>query len=469
MTIFVKKSTIPASAREVYDWHARPGALERLNPPWEQVTVTSRTGGIQDGGVVEFSVKAGPFSVPWKAAHPVCEPGRMFKDIQVRGPFARWEHTHIFTPQDEQTSILEDSIEYALPLPPFGGLVGGAMVRSKLEKMFRFRHAVTRNDLALHKAMPLPGIKTIAITGASGLIGGALVPFLTTGGYKVLRLVRQPPKPGSDEIFWDPARGEMDEAALAGVDAVIHLAGENIGEGSWTREKKKRMLGSRVLGTRLVAQALARMKNPPKVFVCASAIGWYGEEGYKKLTGYTPQRRGFSSALCGAWELEAAPAREAGIRTVLARIGVVFTPAGGALAKMLPAFKMGVGGAMGPGRQYLSWIAPDDVLGAFLHVMAHEEVAGPVNFTAPHPATSRQVAQTLGRVLCRPAVFTVPAFALKTAFGQMADEILLASARVVPRRLLDTGYSFLFPGLGSALCHVLGRHEDKGSLNYFGD
>jgi uncharacterized protein len=296
----------------------------------------------------------------------------------------------------------------------------------------------------------------VAITGSSGLLGEALVPFLTTGGYDVVRLVRRAPR-SADEARWDPEAGTLDAAPLEGADAVVHLAGENIAAGRWTDARKALLRASRVGPTQLLARTLAGLERRPKVLVSASAIGYYGNRGGAWVTEKDPPADDFLGRLSVEWEAAAEPAREAGIRVVHPRFGIVLSPAGGALGKMLLPFRMGVGGVVGPGAQYMSWIALDDVPGVIHHLLERGDLEGPVNTVAPGPVTNTVFTKTLGRVLGRPTVAPVPAFALRLALGEMADAALLSSTRVRPERLLATGYRFRFPDLEGALRHLLGR------------
>jgi len=296
----------------------------------------------------------------------------------------------------------------------------------------------------------------IFITGSTGLIGSELVPFLTGGGHSVIRLVRSEPRPGGGEIYWDPAKGTVDAAGLEGLDAGVHLAGESIAE-RWTTEKKARIRDSRIKGTRFLCETLARLTQPPKVLVCASATGYYGNRGGEILREESPPGKGFLAEVCREWEAATEPALRKGIRVVNLRIGVVLSSKGGALAKMLPAFQMGVAGKIGSGDQYISWIALDDVAGAIGHVLTTDTLQGPVNAVAPHPVTNAEFTKILGQVLSRPTVIPMPAFAARLAFGEMADDLLLASARVEPARLLSTGYAFRYPELEGAFRHLLGK------------
>ena len=299
----------------------------------------------------------------------------------------------------------------------------------------------------------------VAVTGATGLVGSALVPFLLSGGHEVVPL-RRAPAGGSgdgDAPGWDPQTGALSPGVADGLDAVVHLAGENIAAGRWTAARKARIRDSRVNGTGRLAEALATLAGPPRTLVVASAIGFYGDRGDDVLDETSAPGEGFLPGVCQSWEASAAPAREAGIRVVHLRIGIVLTPAGGALGQMLLPFRMGVGGVIGTGRQYMSWVALDDVLGGVLHALRTEDLAGAVNMVSPNAVTNREFTKTLGRVLRRPTVFPLPAFGARLAFGEMADALLLASSRVVPGRLRDSGFEFRYPGLEDALRHLLGR------------
>jgi len=297
----------------------------------------------------------------------------------------------------------------------------------------------------------------VLLSGSSGLAGSALIPVLTGGGHQVVRLVRSEPRDAVSEVRWDPQAGDIDAAGLKGVEAAVHLAGESIAAGRWTAAKRARILESRVKGTRLLAEALAGLEQRPKVLVSASAVGYYGDRGEETLTEESGSGSAFLSEVCRQWENATEPAVAAGIRVVNLRFGVMLSAIGGALPRLLTPFRLGVGGRLGSGSQYMSWIAIDDVIAAILHVLTTEALRGPVNAVAPQSVTNREFTKTIGRVLGRPTVFPLPAFAARLAFGQMADELLLCSQRVEPAKLLASGYQFRFPELEAALRHILGK------------
>ncbi len=293
----------------------------------------------------------------------------------------------------------------------------------------------------------------ILVSGSSGLIGAALIPALKSSGYEITRLVRVTASSGKEQIPWDLAR-DLAPESVSGFDAVVHLAGESI-VGRWTEAKKRRIRESRVQGTRHLAEALARASLRPRVLISASAIGYYGDRGDEVLREDNSSGNGFLPEVCREWEGAAEPAAKAGIRTVQMRFGLVLSGAGGALQKMLPPFRMGVGGNMGNGRQWWSWIDIDDLVGAVQHVVKSETLQGPVNVVAPSPVTNSEFTKTLASVLSRPAILPMPAFAARLVFGQMGDELLLASQRVEPAKLLASGYVFQKRDLRLALSAIL--------------
>lgn len=304
----------------------------------------------------------------------------------------------------------------------------------------------------------------IAVTGSRGLVGTALLPGLTENGHTIIRLVRAASSAPSNDVGeqmataqWDPRGGQIDTDALVGTDAVVHLAGENIAAGRWTAAQKERILKSRTEGTRLVAESIARMDPAPKCLISASAIGIYGDRGDARLDESAAPGDGFLSDVVQEWEAACQPARDAGIRVVNLRFGVILSPDDGALAKMLLPFKLGAGGRVGSGDQYWSWVAIDDVAAAIVYALEDDQLTGPVNVVAPNPVTNREFTKTLGRVLRRPTIAPLPAFVARIMLGEMADELLLASARVEPSCLVKSNFEFAYPDLEPCLRHLLSR------------
>ena len=454
MPIFEWRSVMPAPADEVFAYHARPGAFRRLAPPWQKLEIVEDSGDVTSGRVV-FDVSFGPIKRRWVAEMGSAVPGRQFVDRQVEGPFASWEHVHRFVPLDERTSELIDHVEYSLPAGGLTDIVGEGPAGRTLSRLFRFRHERTRLDLERHARWADEPRLKVAIGGASGLIGTQLADYLTTAGHTVIRLVRnKESRPG--EVPWDPSTGALYHGALEGMDAIVNTSGVSL-NGVWTPGRKKAIVDSRVRPTRTLAEAIARMDAPPSVFISVSAVGAYGSRGGEAITEQTPLGTGFLADVCRAWEAAATPVQAAGVRLVTPRQGIVITAAGGALAAMLPVFKAGLGGRLGDGSQYWSWVAMDDLLAAFEWAMHDEGLEGVMNVTAPEPLTNREVTQVLAHVLRRPAKFAAPEFVLRHGLGGMGDEMLLASQRAVPASLKERGFRFVFADLERALRYELGR------------
>lgn len=294
----------------------------------------------------------------------------------------------------------------------------------------------------------------VLVTGATGLVGSELTPFLAKQQHDVYRLTHSQPREAHD-IFWNPQHKELPKGRVEGTDAVIHLAGENIAAKRWNAKVKEGIRSSRVDGTRFLCETLAQLQSPPKCLICASAIGYYGDRGTELLNETSRPGTGYLAEVCQDWEAACEPARAKGIRVVNLRIGVVLSAKGGGLAKMLTPFKMGVGGVIGSGNQYWSWVDIEDVVGAINHCMIHEQISGPVNAIAPCPVTNYEFTKTLGSVLGRPTLFPMPGLVAKVALGEMASELLLSSTRVMPNRLSESGYVFQYPTLVSSLRHQL--------------
>lgn len=469
---FEARCEVPVSRDALFAYHDSPGALQRLIPPWESVTVESSDHSLTPGSTVVLKMKVGPIPLRWVAVHGDYDPPSRFEDVQKSGPFAHWHHKHLFSEggDSSESSMLVDQVDYRVPLGGIGKIFGGGMVRRQLATMFHYRHSVTRGDLSMFASYPSTPL-SIAVSGASGLVGSELCGLLTLGGHRVIRLVRGAGEatPGTEPVVQTaaPDKGDThavaawagrDQAArLSGVDAVVHLAGKSIADQRWSDSVKREIRDSRVVKTRQLCESLASLDRPPKTLLCASAIGIYGNRGDEWLDEKSAIGDDFLAGVGAEWEAACRPAIDAGIRVVNLRFGVILSPRGGALPKMLLPTKLGAGGRLGDGKQWWSWIGIDDTIGAIYHTLMTPELNGPVNLVAPEPATNSEFTKTLGSVLSRPTCLPAPAFALRIALGEMADALLLASTRVRPTRLIETGYQFRHPQLESCLRHVLGR------------
>lgn len=458
MPVFRHRTELDHPVEDIFAWHRRPGALERLTPPWEDVRVLEREGGIDAGGRVVLGIRQGPATVRWEIAHTHLEENRLFVDEQVRGPFSRWRHEHRFEAREGGGSTLEDVIEWEPPMGGVGEAFASGTVERNLRRLVAFRARRLTNDLALHRRFADGARLTVGITGSSGMIGTDLSHFLGGGGHRVIP-IRRTSRPSGGEIGWDPEAGRLDPADLEGLDAVVHLAGEPIAGVRWTEAKKERILKSREVGTGLLARALREVDAPPQVLVSASGVDYYGAHGAEVVTERNRSGEGFLAEVVRRWEGAARPAVEAGIRTVFLRSGPVLSPRGGILGTLLRPFRMGLGGRVGSGRQYLSWIDLDDEVALIHHALNTSGLSGPLNSTAPNPVPNASFSDVLGRVLGRPTIVPIPSFAIRSILGEMGRELLLEGARVHPEQALASGYRFLFPDLEDSLRHQLGRDD----------
>lgn len=455
------RTLMPLPAEDLFAWHERIGAFDRLTPPWAQVHILDRTDGIHDGARVTLNIKERGLNLKWVLEHRDYQKGQQFADVQVEGPFAFWQQQHRMEPQG-QSSYLHDRLEYQLPAAVPDAL---GIVRHELERLFKYRHSTLQRDLQRISEQGL-GAGTVLVSGSTGLIGSSLLPFFSTQGYTVSRLVRPQTRLEDFQrreartIEWDMSAASQQSLQRAleteRFDAMVHLAGDSIGE-RWSGDKKRRIRESRIATTRILSEALAGMKNPPSTFLCASAIGFYGDRGNEELTEKSTPGRGFLAEVCKEWESATQPARDAGIRVVNLRFGVVLSPRGGAMAKMLPPFLVGAGGNLGSGKQYFSWVSIDDALSAVEFAVRNPALAGPVNVSVPDPITNAEFTRALGRAIGRPTVFPIPAFGVRALMGEMADECLLVSQRVLPSQLLENGFKFQDVAIEPALRRLLGR------------
>jgi uncharacterized protein (TIGR01777 family) len=432
-------SVVDAPLAEVFAWHERPGALPRLLPPWQPIKVAQQAQSLAGGRAVLRL----PGRVRWVAQHSGDDPPHRFVDELVSLPL-HWRHTHSFEAVDGAATRVIDDVDTPVP-------------GSFLRQTFRYRHHQLAGDLAAHRSAAQRGgpLLTIAVTGSSGLIGSALCAYLSTGGHRVIRLVRGAPV-GPLERTWNPER--TDPRVLEGIDAVVHLAGASIA-GRFTDAHKRLVRDSRVGPTSELARVMAAMPGGPRTLVGASAIGFYGNErGGELVTEESGRGAGFLADVVAAWEAAARPAVDAGVRVVHVRTGIVQSARGASLKLLRPLFSVGLGGPLSPGSQWVSWIGLDDLLDVFGRALADDEVVGPLNAVAPGAVTNAEYASTLARVMHRPARLTVPAFGPRMLLGaEGARDMVQASQRVVPARLAAAGHVFRHPSLETCLRHQLGH------------
>ncbi len=449
---FEHHGVVDAAVEEVFAWHGRPGALTRLAPPWQPVRVLSESPSLRDGD----AVLGLPGGARWVARHQPdgFDPPHRFADKLVSEPWRmalRWSHVHQFDGLGQGSTRITDIVESTVPA-------------RLLRAMFAYRQRELAGDLDAHRwgRDYAQGSLRVALTGASGLVGTALSAFLTTGGHEVVRLVRRAPS-GPDERQWDP--DTSDPELLDGVDAVIHLAGASIA-GRFNAEHKAAIRASRIEPTANLARAAARAAaagKGPRCLVVASAVGYYGpNRGDELLTETSERGSGFLADVVADWEAATSPADEAGIRVVHVRTGIVQSPRGGTLRLLRPLFAAGLGGRIGNGEQWMSWIGIDDLVDVYYRALLDPQLTGPVNAVTPYPVRNREYSAILARVLHRPALVPVPALGPQLVLGaEGAAELTEASQRVEPAVLRATGHAFRYPELGPALRHVLGRFPTR--------
>ncbi len=451
------ESNFPATGAELFAYHERSTALQRLTPPWQPVKILNRSGGIENGATVDAEIKLGPIATRWKLIHQDYSQGQQFADFQIFGPLRYWHHLHSFCSLGSRTGNLKETIQFEVPFGRLGRWLTEKKIKRTLNRLFTYRHTVTENDLNHLINFRDQSRRKVVITGGNGLIGSDLAIFLAVQGHDVLILSRS----GKSLVFgiraarWDPKKRYIDSAATANADCWIHLAGENIAKRHWTQSRIREIRDSRVETTSFLADYLAKLEDPPECFISASGTGFYGSRN-EVVDESTSKGKGILSDICHAWEDASNVLESAGIRRVFVRTGVVLSLNGGALAKLLPFYRVGLGGRIGSGTQYWSWIAMDDLLRVFDTAMQDSRLSGPINATAPIPVSNREFSKTLGAILNRPAILPAPAWVLKSLLGRMADEALLSDQNVVPDKLTRMGFSFNFPELDLALSHSLG-------------
>ena len=457
MPEFLTKTEIDCPREFAFRWHQSPHAFERLSPPWERIELVEKQGSI-DTGSVTIRNWVGPFSFRLKAQHSQFVKDEQFYDEMSGGPFRKWQHWHKFDSIADRT-CLTDEIQYTLRGGGLGQLVAGGMVRRRLQQMFAYRHQVTRSEIEDHFRYRDQSPKTIAVTGATGLVGRSVCEFLIGGGHQVIRLNRSGSTATETRPCWNPETGKVNFGeGVSQVDSVIHLAGYGIAERRWNARVKEKIGGSRIEPTNKLATFLEKNNSVRESFICASATGIYGNRPDEEvLNENSAAGEGFLAETCVPWEAACEPLRSAGIRTVNMRFGIILSARGGALKSMLLPFRIGAGGPVGNGRQVWSWISHFDTVRAIHFAVMNQEIDGPVNYSSPTPVTQRQFAKTLGKVLFRPSFMPLPAFAAKLVLGEMATYLLLYGCRVVPEKLTECGFQFVHNNLEQALRFELGR------------
>ncbi len=433
--------------------------------------IIDHTGGINNDDNSIFRIKLGPITFKWVAKHFSYIHNLQFQDKMIKGPFKKWIHTHSFIPQGENQCIIEDKIEY---MPRFGK-IGSKIIQKKIQnylnQLFIYRERILVNDTILEKMTREKG-KNILITGSQGLIGSSLIPLLTNiGGHKITRLVRKinnnntyssptTNKEDKKSIFWYPEYDKLDHNELEGFDIIIHLAGENI-FGRWTDIKKQRIFNSRVGSTKLLAKSLTKLSNPPSLLICASAIGYYGDRPNEYITEDSIPGKGFLSEVCQKWEKATQDVTEIGIRVVNTRFGVVLTPKGGILQKLLSPFKLGLGITIGNKDQYISWVSIEDVIKSIFYSITNTSIKGPVNVVSPKPITNLEFSDTLKKIFNPKLSMSINQNIPKLIFGEMSKEVLFTNTYVIPKRLISTGYKFFNSELEDSLRFLLGKIISK--------
>ena len=463
---FVKRVELSSNVEDVFEYHEREGALERLIPPWSSLQVIKRDKDLKDASIVILRLNVGPIGIRWIAQHSGYIQNRQFKDKMIKGPFRYWLHTHSFAPNEVNNCIMEDRIDYSLPFGFSDIDLFNNRIRENLSQLFYYRHHILKNDMNLYKLVRNNRGKKILLTGSTGLIGSALVPFLNTvGDHHVTRMVRPSSiyrNNNSYAVKWDPDKGKIDINDLEGYDIIIHLSGENI-FGRWSDSKKRKLIESRINTTRLLCDSLVKLKNPPSTLICASAIGIYGDRGNDVLTEETPPAgSGFLSVLCQKWEEATASVKSVGMRLINARFGMVLTPKGGILKKLVEPSIFKFGMKMGSNNQYISWISIEDVLGSILYSIGDSSIKGPVNFVSPNPMKMSDFTRILSDVLKNKFIIPIGTRTLKPVFGELADDVISSSSFVLPKKLSIAGYPFMNTDLENTLRFLLGRQKVIG-------
>jgi len=453
-----------ATKEEIWNWYNSKGAFRRIMPEWEGI-IPMNAGVLENDDETIFKVRIGPIRQTWVAKHHSVMPGETFADRMVKGPFGAWNHVHRFESTGDGKTTIYDDVEYKLPLHFLTGWSAGITVLPRMRQMFKYRSTRVNSDLKQIQATAKHPRQKVLVSGSTGMIGLQLCAFLETAGHDVYRLLRPNTKLPADVnsekvIRWNDLTGEILNGDMNGFDSVIHLAGAGIGDKRWSKKRKKLILDSRVIPTKNLSKILATLDAPPKALLCGSAIGFYGDRGGEILDEESASGDDFLSQICSEWEQASTLAETAGIRVVNLRSGIVVSPLGGALSKLLLPAKMGGGGPVGGGKQIQSWISLDDEVFAIHHLMMTDSCKGPYNLASPNPVSQKEFAKILGRVIKRPAFMPLPGFIIRIMFGEMGQKLVLEGQHVKPTKLQESGFEFTYTDLESCLRNCLGRYKN---------
>ena len=463
MAKFSHQAEHNATKEEIWNWYNSPGSFRRIMPEWEGI-IPMNAGMIEDGGETVFKVRIGPVRKTWIAKHHSIVSGESFADRMEKGPFGMWNHVHRFESTGDGMTTIFDDIEYKLPLHFLTGWTAGFTVVPRMRQLFKYRSARIKCDIKQIQATAEQPRQKVLVSGSTGMIGLQLCAFLETAGHDVYRLLRPNTKLPADvniekTVRWNDHTGEVLSGDMNGFDSVIHLAGAGIGDKRWSNNRKKLIRDSRIIPTENLSRLLATIDEPPKALLCGSAIGFYGNRGSEKLDENSASGNDFLSDLCSGWENACAPAIDAGIRVVNLRSGIVVSPLGGAVSKLLLPAKMGVSGPVAGGKQIQSWISLNDEVFAIHHLMMTDTCSGPYNLTAPNPLPQKNFAKILGHVVRRPAFMPLPGFVVRIMFGEMGQKLILEGQHVMPTKLQESGFEFAYSDLESCLRNCLGHSK----------
>ena len=461
MPKFAHQADHEASKKEIWNWYNSKGAFRRIMPEWEGI-IPMNAGALENDDETVFKVSLGPIKQKWVAKHHSVIPGEQFADRMMRGPFGAWNHVHKFESVSDNVTTIYDDVEYKLPVHFLTGWSAGITVLPRMRQMFRYRSTRVTNDIKQIQASSELPRQRVLVSGSTGMIGLQLCAFLETAGHEVHRLMRVetklPPDVNSSQVIrWNDRTGEIIEGDMNGFDTVIHLAGAGIGDKRWSKKRKQFIRDSRVIPTENLSKVLSKLNEPPKSLLCGSAIGFYGNRGTEVLDESSSPGSDYLADVCGQWESASKDAKDSGIRVVYLRTGIVISPLGGALSKLLLPANLGAGGPVGGGKQMQSWVSLDDEVYAIHHLMMNQSSEGAYNLTAPNPVSQKQFAKVLGRVLRRPGFMPLPGFMIKIMFGEMGQKLVLEGQNALPNRLQESGFEFTYSDLESCLRNCLGK------------